>query len=80
MKMKYDVKKSYQKKAQKMYDANNAFAMKHQRELDKYAAKDPMMPQECEKFDACMSNDGERTQAFGRILAKDLDKVAFPMK
>lgn len=61
-------------------DSNNSFVMKEGKKILDMMGDRPGMPAECEKFDACMSNTGEKAANMGRKLSKNMDKKAFPVK
>jgi len=62
-----------------MVQSNNAFVKAEQMKMKSHMGNRPRMPREMEEFDAYMSNDGEKAQAFGRKLCKGMDD-AFPLK
>lgn len=66
-------------KDNKMVQSNNAFVKAEQMKLKAKMGDRPMVPREMEKFDAYMSNDGAKSQEFGRKLCKGLED-AFPLK
>ena len=61
-------------------DASNAFVKKNQNEQKKMFGKEPILPAEYKKFDACMTNEGDHAKELARNLTKGLDKDAFPVK
>jgi hypothetical protein len=62
-----------------MVQSNNAFVRKEQAKMKTRMGNRPGAPKEMLKFDAYMSNDGEKAEASGRKLCKGLDD-AFPLK
>lgn len=66
-------------KDNKMVQSNNSFVKSEQAKMKSKMGNRPSMPKEMEEFDAYMSNDGAKAQAFGRKLCKGLED-AFPLK
>ncbi len=62
-----------------MVESNNAFVKKEQMKMKSRMGDRPGAPKEMEKFNAYMSNDGERAKESARNLCKDMDD-AFPLK
>lgn len=89
MKNRYDGRKGkeegLQSQRQKMYQSehtsNNEFVKSHQAMQATMGMKtDPKLDSKYMEFDACMVNNGDHAQEFGRQLASSLDKKAFPVK
>lgn len=59
--------------------ANNAFVKAEQAKMRARMGDRPGAPAEMQKFNAFMSNNGERAQESARKICKDLDD-AFPLK
>lgn len=59
--------------------ANNAFVKKEQAKMKGMMGDRPGADAAMKKFDAYMSNDGEKAKMAARKLCKDLD-AAFPLK
>ncbi len=66
-------------KDNKMVQSNNEFVKREQMKMKGKMGNRPGAPREMEEFNAYMSNDGEKAQAFGRKLCNGLDD-AFPLK
>lgn len=66
-------------KDNKMVQSNNDFVRREQSKMKTKMGDRPGVPKEMQEFDAYMSNDGEKAQAFGRKLCSGLDD-AFPLK
>ena len=66
-------------KDNKMVQSNNSFVKTEQAKLKGMMGNRPGCPPEMKKFDAYMSNDGDKAQASARKLCKGLDS-AFPLK
>jgi hypothetical protein len=62
-----------------MIQSNNAFVKSEQMKMKSKMGNRPGAPREMEKFDAYMSNDGEKSEAFARKLCSSMDD-AFPLK
>lgn len=60
-------------------ESNNAFVKAEQMKMKARMGDRPGAPKEMEKFNAFMSNDGERAKESARKLCKGLDD-AFPLK
>lgn len=60
-------------------EANNAFVKAEQAKMKSRMGDRPGAPKEMEKFNAFMSNNGEKAKESARKLCKDLDD-AFPLK
>jgi hypothetical protein len=61
------------------HSANNEFVRRTQAEQAKYAGKNPNMGGLPKDYNAEMSNNGERTQSFGKKLTSKMDKC-YPVK
>ncbi len=59
--------------------SNNAFVKSEQAKMKKHMGTKPTMPAQMKKFDAFMSNDGQKAEAAGRKLCAGLED-AFPLK
>lgn len=59
--------------------SNNAFVKAEQAKMKSMMGDKPSIPKAMEKFDAFMSNNGEKAQESARKLCKGLDS-AFPLK
>lgn len=59
--------------------SNNAFVKAEQAKMEAKMGDRPGAPAEMKKFNAYMSNSGEKAEMSGRKLCKDLDS-AFPLK
>lgn len=66
-------------KDNKMVQSNNAFVKAEQQRMKAKMGGRPRMEKDMERFDAYMSNDGEKAQSFGRKLCSTMDD-AFPLK
>jgi hypothetical protein len=66
-------------KDNKMVQSNNAFVKAGQMKMKGKMGGKPAVPREMEKFDAYMSNDGEKSQSFARKLCSGMED-AFPLK
>ena len=62
-----------------MVQSNNAFVKSEQNKMKAKMGDKPSVPAEMQKFNAFMSNDGEKAKASARKLCKGLDD-AFPLK
>lgn len=59
---------------------NNAFVKREQEVMKSMMGDRPGAPAEMKKFNAYMSNSGEKAQESCRSLTQGLDKKAFPVK
>lgn len=66
-------------KDNKMVQSNNAFVKSEQAKMKTRMGDRPGAPREMMKFDAFMSNDGEKAKVSARKLCKGLED-AFPLK
>lgn len=66
-------------KDNKMVQSNNQFVKAEQNKMKSRMGDRPGAPKEMQKFDAFMSNDGEKAKESARKLCKGLDD-AFPLK
>lgn len=66
-------------KDNKMVQSNNAFVKSEQEKMKKHMGARPEMPKDMKKFNAYMSNDGEKAKESARKLCAGLDD-AFPLK
>jgi len=66
-------------KKNKMVQSNNEFVRREQDRLMDKMGNRPGAPKEMMKFNAFMSNDGEKAKMAGRKLCRDMDD-AFPLK
>jgi hypothetical protein len=66
-------------KDNKMVQSNNAFVKSEQEKMKKHMGERPDMPKDMKKFNAYMSNDGEKAKESARKLCAGLDD-AFPLK
>jgi hypothetical protein len=57
----------------------NAFVKAEQQQMKSMMGDKPSIPSEMKKFNAYMSNDGEKAQESCRKLTSGLDKKAFPV-
>ena len=62
-----------------MVQSNNAFVKSEQAKMKAKMGGRPGVPAEMQKFNAFMSNDGEKAKASARKLCSGLDD-AFPLK
>ena len=65
-------------KDNKMVQSNNSFVRSEQSKMKTRMGNRPGAPAEMMKFNAFMSNDGEKAKSAGRKLCKDLED-AFPL-
>lgn len=66
-------------KDNKMVQSNNEFVRREQAKLKSHMGNRPGAPKAMMKFDAFMSNDGEKAQMSARKVCSGLDD-AFPLK
>lgn len=62
-----------------MVQSNNAFVKAEQRKMMTRMGNRPGVPKEMERFNAFMSNDGEKAKACARKVCGNLED-AFPLK
>ena len=65
---------------QEQYNSKQAFVKKQQAEVKSMQGRPPKLEERDMHFDACMMNEGEHAQEYGRSLTAGLDKKAYPVK
>ncbi len=60
-------------------ESKNAFVKREQDVMKSMMGGKPAVPAEMERFNAYMSNSGEKAESFGSKLTEGLDKKAYPV-
>lgn len=58
----------------------NSFVKREQEVLRTMMGGQPVIPAEMKRFNAFMSNDGEKAKENAREITKGIDKKAFPVR